>query len=194
MFKSSAFVPAEWNVKNNDAGLVNLITGIVKAIDRQHTPSKGSLPQRGHYSNSHGSHGHHGNGHSHGSQRTMNGNPSMSCVSIIDDRHSIFTRGTLSRGRLPQGSRATVSDNSISTRCPRCKRKVMTVVRRKMGGMNIAATAAVAVVGIVVNAPATLMPLALAALELNALKQKVHYCPCCSYKMGKHVTVSIPQI
>ncbi|KAJ2365048.1 hypothetical protein IW150_006319, partial [Coemansia sp. RSA 2607] len=53
-------------------------------------------------------------------------------------------------------------------------------------------TATLATIGIVVNAPAAILPLALTALELNSLKRKVHYCPRCNYKMGKHVTISIP--
>ncbi|KAJ1646084.1 hypothetical protein LPJ64_002411 [Coemansia asiatica] len=113
----------------------------------------------------------------------------MSRVSIVDDRASIFSRKW---DTLPRGSHAMINESSISTTCPRCQRSIWTIVRRQMGGKNLLATAALAAIGIVTSAPATLLPLALTALELNSLKRKVHYCPRCNYKMGKHVTISIP--
>ncbi|KAJ1998453.1 hypothetical protein GGI04_004997, partial [Coemansia thaxteri] len=164
---SSAFIPAEWKVENTAPGLVGLITEVVQAIDRQYVTVVD---------------------HGKRDQRTRN----MSRVSIVDDRNSIFTRDAGRRGPLPRGSHAVVSDHSVSTRCPGCKHKVVTVVQRHTGGKNIVATAAVAAIGFVVSAPATIVPLALTALSLNSLKRKVHYCPLCNYKMGKHVTITIP--
>ncbi|KAJ2735902.1 hypothetical protein IW152_001200 [Coemansia sp. BCRC 34962] len=168
---SSAFIPAEWNVDNTAAGLIGLIAEIVQAIDRQYTDAKDRKAK--------------GNQHD---QRTRN----MSHVSIVDDRNSIFTRDTKRRGPLPRGSHATVTSQSVSTRCPGCKHKVVTIVQRHTGGKNIAATAVVTAVGLVVSAPAVVLPLALTALNLNSLKRKVHYCSLCNYKMGKHVTITIP--
>ncbi|KAJ2248271.1 hypothetical protein GGI13_004718 [Coemansia sp. RSA 455] len=167
---SSAFIPAEWNVDNTAAGLIGLIAEVVQAIDRQYTHAKDT--------NKGGQH----------DQRTRN----MSHVSIVDDRNSIFTRDARRRGPLPRGSHATVASQSVSTRCPGCKHRVVTIVQRHTGGKNIAATAVVTAVGLVVSAPAVILPLALTALNLNSLKRKVHYCPLCNYKMGKHVTITIP--
>ncbi|KAJ1665723.1 hypothetical protein IW140_001765 [Coemansia sp. RSA 1813] len=99
----------------------------------------------------------------------------------------------LNRGILLRGSHARITDDSVMAKCPRCRNKVMTVVMRKISAKNIAATATVTVVGIMANAFATLVPLALAALDLSPLKNKIHYCAYCNYEFGKHVTVSIPK-
>ncbi|KAI7833487.1 hypothetical protein BX661DRAFT_178479 [Kickxella alabastrina] len=243
--KSSVFVPQNWNFQNNTNGLINLIQGVVRAIDRnlaperpphsmqaksgmhsmathgshgQHNGHGGHNNGRGGHNNGHGSHYGHGNrfedggqmnqsfrahgqgqmnqsshGHGHSHSHSQGHNPqrvsNMSRVSIIDDRASIFSRRW---DALPQGSRAVIGENSVLTNCPRCRDRVMTVVRRQIGGKNVAATAVMSIVGILVNAPAALLPLALTVLELNSLKRKVHYCPNCNYKMGKHVTISIP--
>ncbi|KAJ2447943.1 hypothetical protein GGF42_005290 [Coemansia sp. RSA 2424] len=168
---SSAFIPAEWNVDNTSAGLIGLIAEVVQALDRQYTHAKDTTNKGGQHD-----------------QRTRN----MSHVSVVDDRNSIFTRDIRRRGPLPRGSHATVTNQSVSTRCPGCKHKVVTIVQRHTGGKNIAATAVVTAVGLVVSAPAVVLPLALTALSLNSLKRKVHYCPLCNYKMGKHVTITIP--
>ncbi|KAJ2890812.1 hypothetical protein GGI21_000921 [Coemansia aciculifera] len=172
---SSAFIPAEWKVDNSAAGLIGLITEVVQAIDRQYTHAKETNTAVANKSGNH-------------DQRTRN----MSHVSVVDDRNSIFTRDIRRRGPLPRGSHATVTSQSVSTRCPGCKHKVVTIVQRHTGGKNIAATAVVTAVGLVVSAPAVILPLALTALNLEALKRKVHYCPLCNFKMGKHVTISIP--
>ncbi|KAJ2706599.1 hypothetical protein FB645_001474 [Coemansia sp. IMI 203386] len=149
---------------------------------RQSHPTHGMHASQGGHMN----HSVHGHGHGAGGPPRMN---NMSRVSIVDDRASIFSRRW---DTLPRGSHAMVNESSISTTCPRCERDIWTVVRRQTGGKNLLATAALAAVGIVANAPATLLPLALTALELNSLKRKVHYCPRCNYKMGKHVTINIP--
>ncbi|KAJ2354088.1 hypothetical protein GGF43_003335, partial [Coemansia sp. RSA 2618] len=110
----------------------------------------------------------------------------QSHVNITEDRHSVFSMATTRKRALPRGSRAVTSDAPVATRCPRCKESIMTVIKRHTGGKNIAATAAVAAAGVAVNAPATLLPLALAVLDLGSLKRKAHHCPYCDYKMGKH--------
>ncbi|KAJ2781023.1 hypothetical protein H4R18_003117 [Coemansia javaensis] len=113
-------------------------------------------------------------------------------VTIIDDQHSIFTRATLDRP-LPRGTRVATGSTPIATTCPQCQQDIMTVIKRHTGAKNVAATVAVAAAGVAINAPATLLPLALTVLELGTLKRKVHHCPYCDYKMGKHVTVTIPR-
>ncbi|KAJ1735640.1 hypothetical protein LPJ61_000435 [Coemansia biformis] len=113
-------------------------------------------------------------------------------VSVIDDRHSIFSRDTLARP-LPAGTRVATGDSPVATKCPQCRQNIMTVIKRHTGGKNIAATVAVAAAGVAINAPATLLPLALTVLDLGSLKRRVHHCPYCDYKMGKHVTITIPR-
>ncbi|KAJ2621588.1 hypothetical protein GGF44_005444, partial [Coemansia sp. RSA 1694] len=117
---SSAFIPAEWNVDNTSAGLIGLIAEVVQALDRQYTHAKDATNKSGQHD-----------------QRTRN----TSHVSVVDDRNSIFTRDIRRRGPLPRGSHATVTNQSVSTRCPGCKHKVVTIVQRHTGGKNIAATA-----------------------------------------------------
>ncbi|KAJ2796220.1 hypothetical protein H4R20_005602 [Coemansia guatemalensis] len=119
--------------------------------------------------------------------------PEASRVTILDDKHSVFSHATVKKRSLPRGTRAVTSDSPVSTRCPQCKQNVMTVIKRHTGGKNVAATAAVAAAGVAINAPATLLPLALTVLDLGSLKRKVHHCPYCDYKMGKHVTITIPR-
>ncbi|PIA14921.1 hypothetical protein COEREDRAFT_82353 [Coemansia reversa NRRL 1564] len=119
--------------------------------------------------------------------------PEASRVTILDDKHSVFSRETAKKRSLPRGTRAVTSDSPVSTRCPQCKQSVMTVIKRHTGGKNVAATAVVAAAGVAINAPATLLPLALTVLDLGSLKRKVHHCPYCDYKMGKHVTITIPR-
>ncbi|KAJ2395499.1 hypothetical protein GGI23_004278, partial [Coemansia sp. RSA 2559] len=101
--------------------------------------------------------------------------PSTSAVSIVNDKHSLFTKEMLKGGVLLRGSHARITDDSVMARCPRCRQKVMTVVQRKISAKNIAATATVSVVGIMANAFVTLVPLALAVLDLSPLKNKIHY-------------------
>ncbi|KAJ1861243.1 hypothetical protein LPJ73_001072 [Coemansia sp. RSA 2703] len=255
MMRSSVFVPSDWKISNNTHGLVNLIQGVIRAIDKNIAPerhyqgghqqygmhsmpmhhgrhnsyggqshghgqsySHGHIPGRA--QGGHGGHGGHarheshpGHSHAHAPNQSHGGHmnqsayshgpghgyghgggpphrtPNMSRVSVIDDRASMFSRRWDS---LPRGSHAMVTESSVNTKCPRCRHHVYTIVRRQTGGKNILATATLATIGIVVNAPAAILPLALTALELNSLKRKVHYCPRCNYKMGKHVTISIP--
>ncbi|KAJ2847658.1 hypothetical protein IWW36_003743 [Coemansia brasiliensis] len=293
-FKSSAFIPPEWQFANNADGVIGLITEVVMAVDRQQMfqsdqnaelrqhihHNGGSQRARGlgqsntqHRSTSRGQHGqrhkkhhHHRSGHegSRGIQSGHQQHPAIhydpgqhysyqheyypydgyqnnyqyngypngsypnndyhynggmagydprhsadydhrhhqsrelqeeatSQVSILDDRHSVFSKETTRKRSLPRGTRAVTSDAPVATKCPRCKESVMTVIKRHTGGKNIAATAAVAAAGVAVNAPATLLPLALAVLDLGSLKRKAHHCPYCDYKMGKHVTITIPR-
>ncbi|KAJ1779964.1 hypothetical protein IW139_003341 [Coemansia sp. RSA 353] len=132
--------------------------------------------------------------HDSGRQRSRGlRDAAASHVNVIDDRHSVFSMETTRKRVLPRGTRAVTSDAPVATKCPRCKESIMTVIKRHTGGKNIAATAAVAAAGVAVNAPATLLPLALAVLDLGSLKRKAHHCPYCDYRMGKHVTITIPR-
>ncbi|KAJ2304199.1 hypothetical protein IWW55_002548 [Coemansia sp. RSA 2706] len=136
----------------------------------------------------------HQNSHSGGRRRSRDPHEaSASHVNIDSDRHSVFSKATVRKRTLPRGTRAVTSDSPVATRCPQCKESVMTVIKRHTGAKNIAATAAVAAAGVAVNAPATLLPLALAVLDMGSLKRKAHHCPYCDYRMGKHVTITIPR-
>ncbi|KAJ1964808.1 hypothetical protein GGI12_001176 [Dipsacomyces acuminosporus] len=91
-------------------------------------------------------------------------------VSVVDDPDAVFDK-------KKRGTRT----------------KIFTRVRRHTGVKNVAATAALATVGIATGAPPALLPLAAIPMQLKSLKTKVHYCPKCNYKLGKHVRISIPK-
>ncbi|KAJ2760730.1 hypothetical protein IWQ57_006227 [Coemansia nantahalensis] len=112
-------------------------------------------------------------------------------ASGVDNKHPAFSRDTL--GRVPRhGSRIVAGGTPLATRCPQCRQNIMTVIKRHTGAKNVAATVAVAAAGVAINAPATLLPLALTVLDLGSLKRKVHHCPYCDYKLGRHITLNIP--
>lgn len=137
---------------------------------------------------------HHDSSRSHyGSEyRSQRGGAAPS-VYVTDDRHSMFTRDFLTRGPIPRGARADINIEPVNTRCPQCRQLVTTDIQKHIGTKNYAVTAAVAALGLIIKAPVTVMPLALTTYGLNFLKSKVHVCPECGYKMGKHVTISIPR-
>ncbi|KAJ2708677.1 hypothetical protein H4R19_004631 [Coemansia spiralis] len=112
-------------------------------------------------------------------------------VGIIDDEHAVFSRGTVARS-LPRGTRIVAGGTPVATRCPQCRHHIMTVIQRHTSAKNIAASVAVAAAGVAINSPATLLPLALTVLDLSSLKRKVHHCPYCDYRLGRHITITIP--
>ncbi|KAI8320089.1 hypothetical protein GQ54DRAFT_8581 [Martensiomyces pterosporus] len=166
--QSSVFVPPNWNVDNTRAGIVGLITQVCREVDNHYCPSVTSSEDAQH--------------------RNFPSN-----VSVVDDPDAVFDRKKRGSRTLPTGSHASVSGSSVLAICPGCKTKVFTRVKRQTGFKNVAATAALATVGFATGAPPALMPLAAIPMQLKSLKTKVHYCPRCNFKLGKHVRIYIPK-
>ncbi|KAJ1935004.1 hypothetical protein FBU59_005519 [Linderina macrospora] len=116
-----------------------------------------------------------------------------SAVSVVDDPNSVFDRSARGERSLPQGAYARVNTNPAYVRCPKCKRQVRTRISREIGTTSIVATAAAAAVVVAVNAPAAAYPLVALPLQLKMFKRKVHTCPECHFKMGRNVTIHIPE-
>ncbi|KAJ2759267.1 hypothetical protein IWQ56_005782 [Coemansia nantahalensis] len=199
--RSSIFVPTDWNLDGTKYGFVDFIGRVVRQLDHQYASDPGAAsdvhhhhqqhphgglaghPYHAGYQPRHGGHGGHGGGHAF--------YPEASMVSIAHDPHGMFARpGSLSRAQMSHGH-ARFSSKAVPTTCPRCKRSIMTVVRRRPNALNVAASAGALVAGVFFKLPMALLPLAMLPLQVKALQPKTHYCPRCNYKLGKNVKISL---
>ncbi|KAJ1901095.1 hypothetical protein LPJ81_003817 [Coemansia sp. IMI 209127] len=190
--KSSVFVPAEWHLDSSKAGFANMLGRIFASIDHQynsmnHLPihaHPGAMPGIGSVLNHPGVPG---IPMSHHSIRPATAH----AVSVVSDPHGMFSLGNTARMGMSRGH-ARVSTDSTPTICPRCKKRIMTLVKRHPDGVNITATAAAIIFGLIFQMPKALLPLTLMPLQMTSLQPSIHYCPMCNYKLGKNVRVYIP--
>ncbi|KAJ2090864.1 hypothetical protein IW138_002267 [Coemansia sp. RSA 986] len=186
---SSLFVPADWNLDSSKAGFANFLARIFTNIDYQynsmdHLPMHGIGSVMGHPG---GLGSHYAPSASHHSLHPA----AAHAVSVVSDPHGMFSLGNMARMGMSRGH-ARFSSKSIPTICPRCKKRIMTLVKRRPDGVNITATAAAVICGLLFKVPKALLPLTLLPLQMTSLQPCIHYCPACNYKMGKNVRVYIP--
>ncbi|KAJ2657106.1 hypothetical protein IWW48_004703 [Coemansia sp. RSA 1200] len=216
-FKSSAFIPANWNIGKDVVGVAAIITGIVKYMDHEvkvrdlspyfHKRRHGAYARRAHeekIAREGGSDStkrqqrNHGSGSSSGGGGRRNykqghKDSSRPYVGVLDDKHGLFTKELMDRAVLLTGSHARIKEDSVLAKCPRCHKLVMTVVECKIGQKNVAAATTVVAASVLANVFIPFVPLALAALDLHQFKTKIHSCAYCAFEFGKHVTVVMPK-
>ncbi|KAI9505581.1 hypothetical protein GGI25_000921 [Coemansia spiralis] len=199
--KSSIFVPADWEMDSSKAGFANLIARIFAYLDYQYS-STDHMPYPHHMGIGHMAHvgpmgNHYGRASGLGSRYGLSGShhsfhpAAAHGVSIASDPHGLFSYANMSRMNMSRGH-MRFSSKSVPTICPRCQGEIMTLVKRRPDGVNVTATVAALVFGIIFKAPKALLPLTLLPLQMKSLYSCVHYCPRCNYKLGKNIRIYIP--
>ncbi|KAJ2659322.1 hypothetical protein IWW48_003565 [Coemansia sp. RSA 1200] len=219
MFKSSAFIPANWNIGKDAAGVALILAAIIRFTSREeeeydiapifHKRRHGKYALKTHKERmaregitdpKKQNQRNHGSGSSSGGggggrrdYKQGHRDSSKPYVSVLDDKHGLFTKEVLERGVLLTGSHARLKVDSVVAKCPRCHNTVLTVVEWNIGRKNVAFASTVIAASILANAFIAFVPLALAALDMRRLKSKIHFCAYCGFEFGKHVTIAIPK-